>query len=508
MIEHDLSAQGRRTRSVLIGMIVSQGVLSRVASRWVGSGLFPEGDKVSNLIGTLCVRYYRDFRKAPGANIGALVEEWSAENPHDVETQQMLRILLESLSGQYERLQEELNVEYTNKIAGKLFRRERIKQVVREVVQLERNGQVDEAETKLLAYKRIELDGCAAVSSLTDEEEIRAAFEQSTKPIVEYGIPSIDRFFQGQLQREAFVAFLAPNKSGKSFWLLDLACRALTQRRRVAFFLIGDMSKAQFHRRLYSRVAVRPQFSPSGEWPCDINMPRAVGMQPRPADSKQPWLAEVQMEARRYKKPIDADRAVVACEKWMSEVVRASEPYFKLSVHGGRTISAMGIRTELDAMEQEGFVPDVVLVDYADNLAPIRKMENVRDQVNETWLSLRTTALENKCLLVTATQCDTPGFGKWVLTKENFSEDRRKLDHVSMMVGLNIGRKDKTMGVTRLNIVNLREGAYEEHRCCYVAGCLAVSNPAVEAVYPWGKMTEEELRRLPEGSAPLGDSEE
>lgn len=495
MIEHDASKQGRRTRTVLIGMIVSGAVLSRVTPRWTDRGLFPDGDRVSNLIGSMCVKHYKDFRKAPGAEIGSIVEAWASENQGDKETQQLLSTLLESLSGQYERLGDEINVEYTNKIAGKLFKRERIKQVLRDAGIEERNGRVDEAESKLLGYRRIELGGSAAISPLTDKVEIRAAYSEDNKPIIQYDIPAIDRFMQGALEREGFISFLAPNKAGKSFWLMDLACRALMAHKRVAFFLIGDMSKKQFLRRLYARLAVRPRSSPTGVWPVEVMMPQGIRMLPKPSDDK-PWCAEVITKSKTFKNGTDETRAEAACDRWMTEIIRADDPYLMLSVHGGRTVSVLGIRSELEAMEQDGFVADVVLVDYADNLAPVNHRDERRDQVNETWLGLRALALENKCLVGTSTQCDTPGFDKWVLTRDNFSEDRRKLDHVTMMIGLNVGKRDKPFGITRLNVVNMRDGDFDNYKCCYVAGCLDVCNPAVAAVYPWGNPTEGEKRGL------------
>ena len=105
--------------------------------------------------------------------------------------------------------------------------------------------------------------------------------------------------------------------------------------------------------------------------------------------------------------------------------------------------------------------------------------KDTRDQVNETWAALSAMRLARHCLLVTATQSDAGSFEKGLLDKRNFSEDRRKLDHVTAMCGINQRAEEKERGVCRLNWVNLREGEYSHKRTVHVAQCLDLANPAV-----------------------------
>ena len=107
-----------------------------------------------------------------------------------------------------------------------------------------------------------------------------------------------------------------------------------------------------------------------------------------------------------------------------------------------------------------------------------------RDRIDETWKHLRFLSQMFHCLVVTATQSDTLCYNANIITKRNFSGDKRKNAHVTGMIGLN--QKDpeeKEIGVTRLNWVVMRERAFSVHKCVYVAGCLAIANPAIRSTY-------------------------
>lgn len=155
----------------------------------------------------------------------------------------------------------------------------------------------------------------------------------------------------------------------------------------------------------------------------------------------------------------------------------------KLACTANSTTTVEDLDGMLGEAAKEGWSPDVVVVDYADILAPERsaKGQDFRHQTNETWKALRRLSQKWHCLVVTATQSDADSYERKVLTKKNFSEDKRKLAHVTGMVGINQTEEEKQKGLFRLNWVLLREGVFYENRCITVAGCLAVARPAVRS---------------------------
>jgi hypothetical protein len=70
-----------------------------------------------------------------------------------------------------------------------------------------------------------------------------------------------------------------------------------------------------------------------------------------------------------------------------------------------------------------------------------------------------------------------------LIGREHFSEDKRKMAHVTGMVGINQTRREKERGVYRLNWVVLREGEFIEEHCVHVAGCLGLANPAMKSAF-------------------------
>lgn len=118
-------------------------------------------------------------------------------------------------------------------------------------------------------------------------------------------------------------------------------------------------------------------------------------------------------------------------------------------------------------------------IDYADILAPVFPKEDKRDQINTTWQMMRRLSQEMHGLVVTATQADADSFNSDLQRRKNFSNDRRKYDHVTGMFALNQTDKEKGEGRMRLNWLQLRDGAFTETKCVHVAGCLAIADPWV-----------------------------
>jgi hypothetical protein len=159
----------------------------------------------------------------------------------------------------------------------------------------------------------------------------------------------------------------------------------------------------------------------------------------------------------------------------------SSTSLLKLECTSNSTTNVGNIRTSIDEEIKLGWVPDVVVIDYADILAPETGTSamDFRQQTNRTWQALRRLSQDYHILVVTATQSDAASYDTQLLTRKNFSEDKRKYAHVTGMVGINQNEEQKEIGVFRLNWILLREGIYYESRCVTVAGSLNIANPAI-----------------------------
>ena len=77
-------------------------------------------------------------------------------------------------------------------------------------------------------------------------------------------------------------------------------------------------------------------------------------------------------------------------------------------------------------------------------------------------------------MVIAPTQADAASYGLDTLEASNFSEDKRKLAHVTGMLGLNQNASEKDGGIMRLNWIVLREGEFNTSRCLHVGQCLSL----------------------------------
>lgn len=472
------SVDGSIERRILISLILNKSVLGRISSKWDGK-LFRSS--VSNRIGGLCVDFYKKHGDSPGRAIDSLYDSWS-EGQRDQRQAEEVGRFLQELGGEYQQLAEEYaNTEHLLDVAGKHFRevrQERLREEIDSAIQAHDQDRVDRL---IESYRKVELGIGAGLHPLNDSEEVKSVFtDNHSELIVEYD-GALGEFFSFDMSRDQFVVFLGSAKSGKSFWLQDIAWRALLNRKRVAYFEAGDLSKRQVERRFLIRASNWPYFSTNKKepfWPCTVKIPVEMEVGLHTQTQKRRGMVTKYRE-EEYEKQLNYEIAWEACKKVMKKRVRSKEAYLKLSVHSNSSLSIDEIRSALDGWAMDGWVSDVVIVDYPDIMARPKAAKDERDGINMTWQQLRRLSQEYHNLVVAATQADADSYTQETLGKRNFSGDRRKHDHVSAMYGINRTDDEAAEGMCRLNVINRREGEAVTKRCVYVAQCLPLGKPAV-----------------------------
>jgi hypothetical protein len=133
--------------------------------------------------------------------------------------------------------------------------------------------------------------------------------------------------------------------------------------------------------------------------------------------------------------------------------------------------------------KQDNFVPDIILIDYADILASDADSSRLepRNQQNKIWQRLRKLSQQKHCLVVTATQADAASYDKNTLGLSNFSEDKRKYGHVTAMYGLNQSPEEKQIGIMRVNELVIRDGAFDRMNQIKILQCLEIGRPFLDS---------------------------
>lgn len=470
---------GADERAVVTAMITHSTVLARIAARWPER---PFASEWANTVGEWCINYQKSKGGAPGKGIRSLFRSW-ARKTQDTDTVALVEKFLEGLSEEYETA-DEINPELVIDTAAELFTKVRLGRLKDDIERCLSMGKVKKAEAMVTSYNVIELGPGSTQRPFNDPKVLQQALDRQPEDdrLIEFG-NDLDHFFKGNLTRDSFLAFVAPDKTGKSYVLMELAYQAMCQRKRVAFFEVGDMSERQLNTRLAVRAASHPYYSVNddGTWPCTVLIPTSV----RYSGKGEP--AAVEWREKTFKKPLDDPGIVAAVERIKTNRTKSPNGvYFQSRIQPNSTVSAADIRAAiLEWKRAEDWVPDVVVIDYADILAPMPgyKMET-RDQICETWKKLRAISQEFHCLLITATQSDAGGYDKKLLDRTNFSEDKRKNSHVTGMVGINQTWPEKEREVRRLNWIVNRDNGALGRRCIHVAGCLSIGNPFVKAHLP------------------------
>jgi len=438
---------------VLTGMITNSTVLSHIAEKW-DKGLFT--DKWSNLIGQWCVDYYTKYGKPPKQHIEQIYSKWAAKTKEDYA--EVIGSFLGRMSNEYER-SKKMNTQFVLDEARSLFSIANLKDLKDDLDDLIEEGNYKKAYEVLHKHDQIELGTGSVINVLTDDASLSSALDNPKDDILFEYDGAAGTFFGDIFSRGNFVAVEAPEKTGKSWLLMDFVFRAAEQGCRVAYFQTGDMTEKQVMRRMSSRFSKRP-FKPA-----IIKIPTNITM-----SDKTPEIDYIEKEYPTY---LSKKKA----QKYRDRMVKKGmlEDAIKLMVYPSTTISAVGIDAQLKTLKRQGWVADVVVVDYADILAPVTGTGDDRSKINETWSRLRT--ISHDTLLITATQVNRGAYKADVLTKDHTADDKRKMAHVTCMIGINQKEEEKKQGVMRLNYVALREGEFLETQCVYVAGCLGIANP-------------------------------
>lgn len=459
-------------RTILIGMLVSDPVCARLFPVWE-QNLFRSA--WGNNVAMICMRFYKRYKRAPRDAFEAMFRRWCAHKRRDEETVKLMEDFITSLQGEYEAYQADVNVDYVIDMASQYFNEVRLENFIGQVDDALEERNIKDALRMLTQYKSLEIGGSDGIDVMQDMEAIRAAYEEGEEVLINFG-GDLDMFFGPMLARDGFIAFLAPEKVGKTFWLAECTFRAIMQRRKVAFFGIGDMSEKQMIRRFGTYAGGLPKY------PCVIDYPIQIKLPAKEEDGSY-GTATVRHKKRNYTKGMSWQMAYKGFQK-MQQQARTSDVLLKMCIRPAGEFGVSDLDAKLDQWERNhGFIPDVVVLDYADLLRNELGAGNEFEAINQNWTGLRALTQRRHNLLITATQATRAGYKAQVLGKEHVSDNKKKVAHVTGLVGLNQTILEKRLGIMRLNWIAAREHEFDSHRCAYVAEARKLARMAVVSAF-------------------------
>lgn len=374
--------------------------------------------------------YWERFKAAPKKDIEDIflhkkqsLSEDLAENISD---------FLTSISREWEQ-QEVNNVQFAVSQAI-TYLKSRSLEVLRE--QLENITTPLQGEQIVANYKRVSPLTGEGVNVLHDSTAVVSAFMQEDETLFRFSKALGE--VAGNFHRGDFVAFVAPMKRGKTWYLWHTAETAVFHGYKVLFITL-EMTQNQMIRRAWQSLVGAP-------------ITNEEILYPRFRKKGDKYVIE---HERQMRKGININK-IESLQKILRRQARTGDVRI---VSFPAATSVDDIDAVVDTFSYyENFVPDVVIIDYADLLTPGRAFRgDYRHGIDHIWKRLRRMAQERNLLMVTVSQSDRSSFNTDI-TESSIAEDIRKLAHVTCMLGLNQTPEEAKNGIMRVKQIAIREG--------------------------------------------------
>lgn len=424
--------------------------------------------------------YWKSFHAPPGREIEMIYTAWVEKEKPPEEEAETIRDFLSGLSEEYDR-QDQPNVPHLLEQLTNYTQVRKLEDLAASITGSLALNEPQTATDAVSAFRTFRigdrtgwnpLDPCQARSALAEALECRP------ESLLEFERGPMEEFFGAAFCRDALICIQAPEKRGKTFICIDLMCRALAKRSKVAFFETGDLTKNQLTMRWAVRLTSIPM------WKKDIRsgvlVPESITFERE--EGNQSPVAKVDTRIEHFEHPITMRDAMRATRQFARQ--RGLSNHLRFSVHPNSGINVAGIDGLLRRWQhEENFVPDVIIIDYADILAAENSRLEYRHQINETWKALRRLSQEWHACVIAPSQANAASYSAKTQTMGNFSEDKRKNAHVTGTLGLNQEQFEKKNGIMRLNWTLLRESGWHQDRCLYIAPCFALCQPMMVCAF-------------------------
>lgn len=137
---------------------------------------------------------------------------------------------------------------------------------------------------------------------------------------------------------------------------------------------------------------------------------------------------------------------------FMARAVRGDGTQSRFVIHefpsGNMTTS--DLRRLIERYKSKGLKFDLVIVDYADLMAPEHRTDSSVENSKSVYVHLRGLAMQENIAVLTATQTNREGFKATVAKAEHVSEDFNKIRIADLVISINRTDEERTLSQARL----------------------------------------------------------
>lgn len=440
-------------RRVLSNLIMSTELLARC--RMAGDPrLFESGP--SRAVANWVWEFFDHRGEAPGEAISDIYRQRSSElQKADAE---LVHDYLSTCSNEWA----PTNLSLATDMALGYFKQRAVAMLAEDLERAVKSNDVSHAERLIAEFVQPTIRNSHAVNIARDAQAVSRAFNSEDEEL--FRLPKILGQVIGTFVREDFAAVCAPPKRGKSWWLLAIGIIAYLQGLQVLICSL-EMTESQVIRRIWQYLSGCSRWGEKAPWP------RFVEAGP------EQWA----LEDREFKTAaVDSSPSgIKAVQDRLAMYSRTGRLEVKTWPTGSLSVS--GLKAGLKSMEvYDHFIPDVIVLDYADIMDHGNNNKDERHRLNATWMALRGLAQERRCAIITGSQTGRQTVGG---TRDagdaDVSEDIRKLAHVTKMIVLNQTDEEKSRGIFRVSCKTQRDdAAIVEQVVC--TSCLSIGRPFID----------------------------
>lgn len=478
-------------KKILTGIIMSDRVISSVLPFLTPTTFELEiVRKVSKWI----IEYYKIYQKSPKDQIKDLYYQHSSEL-EESDAEEIFSFLTQ-ISEDYS--ETGINEDYIRDQALIYCKKKYLINMSDEVKALAEAGQLDEAEqifkTKTLMAQKSTFEW---IRPIDDSSFINRVFDYIEDDF--FHLPGELGKLVGPLRRGWLIGILGPRKRGKSFWTQNILIEGIFQKKRVALISL-EMTSEQMGKRNYS------QLTSTGEegtirYPildCTKNQNNSCVKRLRINKIKKPIVYDPSSPYKSCTLCKDTklgqfspavwyvmeERPLLTRKRTINKMKKFRSTFgnnrFQLLAAPAYSMNMKDVDTSLDYLEtNEGFIPDLIFVDYADILRPEHGGER-RDQIDTTWKLLKRLAVERHALVVTGSQSNRGSEKKSMLEESDTSDDIRKVAHVDVLLTLNQTPEEKENDIMRVGVIAHRHKKFNPNIQIMALQQLDVGQPSLE----------------------------
>jgi DNA-binding GntR family transcriptional regulator len=489
-----VKVDGTLDRQIITAMVVSTPFLREV--RDIYSEEFLAAD-YQRLVARWCIEHYAEYNKAPGKNIQTIYEtavERKDPALRDESARDLVAQFLSGLSNEYDAKSSgegSINVPYLLDEAERRFRTRDLEHLKREIEDALDRADPEQAEELLRKHSRVERAQAGGFEPFKDKDRQRALFDIPMTPLVTFR-GAFGELWNPMATRDQLIMVQAPEKAGKTFLLAAIAGQSVMAQNNTAFFEAGDLSESQIMRRWFCQMANVPgdaRFLPKDKTlrvsslDCVRNQLGLCALDGKVGESilrssmlemVPDILPEGYAPCAKCRRKQSDD--FIPCVGWRDKVfdkvlteddcdrvskkalAHLGSKQMRFRIDANDTLSVADIHDQLLRWrDTNGFIPDVIIIDYADILAWEDGAKDERQAQNMRWKRLRKLSQEWHALVVVATQSNVKAHMQQSQNIGNFSEDKRKYAHCTGVLAVHRTLQERDAGVLRLSWLLGRE---------------------------------------------------